>query len=157
MYEVGDKVVYPMHGAGVIESIEEKEFLGEKKKYYVLKIPIGDMRVMIPVNMAVSIGLRSVVDKSVADKVLNSLSEKKVNDNSNWNRRYQENMKKIKGGNVFDVAEVVKSLTIRDRQKGLSIGEKKMLCNAKRILVSELVLAEDRNPEEIENMIDMRI
>lgn len=161
MYEVGDKVVYPMHGAGVIESIEEKEFFGEKIKYYVMKMPLGEMRIMIPVSKAVSIGIRSVIDKSVADMVLDSL-EKANNENdeeetANWNRRYRENMDKIRSGNIFEVAEVVRTLTIRERQKGLSTGERKMLNSARRILISELVFAENKEPDEIENMINCRI
>jgi len=161
MYEVGDKVVYPMHGAGVIESIEEKEFFGEKIKYYVMKMPLGEMRIMIPVSKAVSIGIRSVIDKSVADMVLDSL-EKANNENdeeetANWNRRYRENMDKIRSGNIFEVAEVVRTLTIRERQKGLSTGDRKMLNSARRILISELVFAENKEPDEIENMINRRI
>jgi len=157
MYEVGDKIVYPMHGAGVIESIEEKEFLGEKLKYYVMRMPLGEIKIMIPINKAGSIGIRSVIDKSVADMVLNFLEKMSVEETSNWNRRYRENMKKIKSGNVFDVAEVVKTLTIREKQKGLSTGERKMLNSAKRILISELVFAENMEPDEIENIINCRI
>ena len=157
MYEVGDKIVYPMHGAGVIESIEEKEFLGEKLKYYVMRMPLGEIKIMIPINKAGSIGIRSVIDKSVADMVLNYLEKMSVEETSNWNRRYRENMKKIKSGNVFDVAEVVKTLTIREKQKGLSTGERKMLNSAKRILISELVFAENMEPDEIENIINCRI
>lgn len=157
MYEVGDKIVYPMHGAGVIESIEEKEILGEKGKYYIMKMPFGEMRLMIPINKARSIGIRAVVDKSVADRVLSSLEEKNVEQISNWNKRYRENMIKIKSGNVFDVAEVVKTLMIRDKQKGLSTGERKMLNNAKKILISELVFAENMEPNEIEDMINYKI
>lgn len=157
MYEVGDKIVYPMHGAGVIESIEEKEFLGEKLKYYVMRMPLGEIKIMIPINKAGSIGIRSVIDKSVADMVLNFLEKMSVEETSNWNRRYRENMKKIKSGNVFDVAEVVKTLTIREKQKGLSTGEWKMLNSAKRILISELVFAENMEPDEIENIINCRI
>jgi len=157
MYEVGDKIVYPMYGAGVIESIEEKEILGEKKKYYVMKMPFGEMRLMIPINKANSIGIRSVVDKSVADRVLSSLEDRNIEQTSNWNRRYRENMIKIKSGNVFDVADVVKALTIRDRQRGLSTGERKMLNNAKRMLISELVFAENMEPDEVEDLINYRI
>ena len=157
MYEVGDKIVYPMHGAGVIESIEEKEFLGEKLKYYVMRMPLGEIKIMIPINKAGSIGIRSVIDKSVADMVLNYLEKMSVEETSNWNRRYRENMKKIKSGNVFDVAEVVKTLTIREKQKGLSTGERKMPNSAKRILISELVFAENMEPDEIENIINCRI
>lgn len=157
MYEVGDKIVYPMHGAGVIESIEEREILGEKEKYYVMKMPFVEMRLMIPINKASSIGIREVIDKSVADRVLNALEEKNVDQTANWNKRYRENMTKIKSGNVFDVAEVVKALIIRERQKGLSTGERNMLNNAKKILISELVFAENMKPDEVEDLINCKI
>lgn len=157
MYEVGDKVVYPMHGAGVIESIEEKEILGEKKKYYIMKMPFGEMKVMIPINNANNIGIRDVIDKSIADEVFCSLELKETAQTSNWNKRYRENMSKIKSGDVFDVAEVVRDLIIRERIKGLSTGERKMLSNAKKILISELVLAENMLPSEVEDLINDKI
>lgn len=157
MYEVGDKVVYPMHGAGVIESIEEKEILGEKKKYYIMKMPFGEMKAMIPINNANNIGIRDVIDKSIADEVFCSFELKETAQTSNWNKRYRENMIKIKSGDVFDVAEVVRDLIIRERIKGLSTGERKMLSNAKKILISELVLAENMLPSEVEDLINDRI
>ncbi|NLY18244.1 MAG: CarD family transcriptional regulator [Clostridiaceae bacterium] len=157
MYAVGDKIVYPMHGAGIIESIEEKEILGEKKSYYVMRMPVGEMKVMIPTNSAGEVGIRSVIDKSVADKVISSLEGGVEEEPSNWNKRYRENMLKIKSGNVFDVAEVVKNLIIRERQKGLSTGERKMLNSAKQILISELVLAENMKPSEVEELINFKI
>jgi len=157
MYDIGDKIVYPMHGAGVIESIEEREILGEKKSYYIMKMPVGEMKVMIPINCAGSVGIRDVIDKSIADRVFRSLEGKPMEQPANWNKRYRENMSKIKSGNVFDVAEVVKHLIIRDRRKGLSTGERKMLNNAKQILISELVLAENMKPAEVEELINCKI
>lgn len=141
MFSVGDKVVYPMHGAGVIEAIEEKEILGETKQYYVMKIPIGDMKVMIPLGNGNEIGLREVADESSINQMMNVLKKDKVILSSNWNQRYRANMDKIKSGDVKDVAQVVKELMYRDREKGLSTGERKMLDNAKQILISELVLS----------------
>lgn len=157
MYGIGDKIVYPMHGAGVIESIEEKEILGEKKSYYVMRMPIGEMKVMIPINCANNVGIRDVIDKSIADRVFRSLEGETMEQPSNWSKRYRENMVKIKSGNVFDVAEVVKHLTIRERQRGLSTGERKMLNSAKQILISELVLAENMKPAEVEELINCKI
>lgn len=157
MYDVGDKIVYPMHGAGVIESIEEKEILGEKKSYYIMKMPVGEMKVMIPINCAGNVGIRDVIDKSIADRVFRSLEGEIIEQPSNWNKRYRENMIKIKSGNVFDVAEVVKNLIIREKQKGLSTGERKMLNSAKQILISELVLAENMKPCEVEELINCKI
>jgi len=146
-----------MHGAGVIESIEEKEILGEKKSYYIMKMPVGEMKVMIPVSCAGNVGIRDVIDKSIADRVFRSLEGSVIEQSANWNKRYRENMIKIKSGNVFDVAEVVKHLIIRERQRGLSTGERKMLNSAKQILISELVLAENMKPGEVEEMINYKI
>ena len=157
MFSIGDKIVYPMHGAGIIESIEEREILGERKKYYVMRMPIGDMKVMIPINNADCIGIRDVICKQEADKVFRSLEKKSDEQTSNWNKRYRENMVKIKSGDVFEVADVVKSLILREKLKGLSTGERKMLNSAKQILISELVLAENMSPMDVEDLINMRI
>ncbi len=157
MFSIGDKIVYPMHGAGIIESIEEKEILGEKKSYYVMKMPVGDMKVMIPINNVDCIGIRDIINWNDADKVFKSLELRCDEQTANWNKRYRENMIKIKSGNVFEVAEVVKSLVSRERHKGLSTGERKMLNSAKQILISELVLAKNMNPMDVEDIINTRI
>jgi CarD family transcriptional regulator len=157
MFAIGDKIVYPMHGAGIIESIEEKEILGERKQYYVMKMPIGDMKVMIPICNASCIGIREIINKKDADAVFESLEGESLEQNSNWNKRYRENMNKIRSGNVFEVAEVVKCLILRERSKGLSTGERKMLNSAKQILISELVLAKNMSPVDVEDLINNRI
>jgi CarD family transcriptional regulator len=154
MYNIGDKIVYPMHGAGVIESIEEKEILGSKQSYYVVKIPVGDMKVLIPTKNVDNIGIREVISEKDADKVFSILCSKSVDLNNNWNKRYRENMVKIKSGNIYEVADVVGSLMVRDKEKGLSTGERKMLNSAKQILISELVLAKNMNALEIEKIIN---
>lgn len=154
MYNIGDKIVYPMHGAGVIESIEEKEILGSKQNYYVVKIPIGEMRVLIPTDNVKHIGIREIISEKDADKVFMMLGSKCELETGNWNKRYRENMEKIKSGNIYEVVEVVNALMQRDKEKGLSTGEKKMLSSAKQILISELVLVKNMDPFEIENMID---
>jgi CarD family transcriptional regulator len=154
MYNIGDKIVYPMHGAGVIESIEEKEILGEKQKYYVLKMPIGDMKVMIPTKSAISVGIRDIINTGEVTKVFEVFKEDTIVDNINWNKRYRENMLKIKSGNIYEVADVVRTLLIREKERGLSTGERKMLSSAKQILVSELVLANNMDPDSIEGLID---
>ncbi len=153
MYNVGDKIVYPMHGAGIIESIEEREILGKICSYYVMKIPIGDLKVMIPTNNVDDIGIRDVISITDADKVFSVLGSNQHELSSNWNKRYRENMVKIKSGNIFEVAEVVRSLMQRERERGLSTGERKMLNSAKQILISELVLAKGLNQREVENKI----
>lgn len=154
MYSIGDKIVYPMHGAGVIESIEEREILGCKQDYYVLKMPVGDMKVMIPTHNVDDIGIREIIGSRDVDKVYEILQDHSINVTNNWNKRYRENMTKIKSGNIYEVADVVRILMKRDREKGLSTGEKKMLNSARQILVSELVLAEDSEQLEIESAIN---
>ena len=157
MYNIGDRVVYPMHGAGIIEAIEEKEILGKRKSYYVMKMPVGEMTVSIPTDNVDNIGIRNIIEKEDADKVFNALSESCKENNLNWSKRYRENMIKIKSGNVYEVAEVVKSLMYREHEKGLSTGEKKMLNSAKQILISELVLAKNLKPLEVEKIIEEQI
>ncbi|MCL2163108.1 MAG: CarD family transcriptional regulator [Oscillospiraceae bacterium] len=154
MYRIGDKIVYPMHGAGVIESIEEKEFLGQKQDYYILKMPMGDMRVMIPTHNVVGIGIRGIIDITEIDGVLEILKCQSVSVNTNWNKRYRENMVKIKSGSIYEVADVVRTLMQREKSKGLSTGERKMLNSAKQILISELVLAKGTDQVDIEVIID---
>ncbi|NLJ57178.1 MAG: CarD family transcriptional regulator [Firmicutes bacterium] len=149
MFNIGDKVVYPMHGAGVIEAIEEKEILGDKKKYYVMNIPTGDMKVMIPLDNVQKVGLRDVIGKASVDKVYEILGKEGELTNSNWNRRYRANMEKIKTGSIFKVAEVVRSLLLRDRIKGLSTGEKRMLETAKQILISEMTMVKGLDQNEV--------
>jgi len=143
-----------MHGAGIIEAIEEKEVLGERQTYYIMKLPIGDMKVMIPTDNVAEIGLRQVIDNEDVEKVFEILRGEKSNMSQNWNRRYRANMEKIKSGDIFEVAEVVRNLAIRDREKGLSTGERKMLDNARQILISELVLAQDATEEEVEETLN---
>lgn len=156
MYKIGDSVVYPMHGAGIIEDIEVKEVLGKEQSYYVVRMPIGDMKVMVPMENALGVGMRDVIGKAEAEKVLNSFRTVETDVIQNWNKRFRENMVKIKSGDIFEVAAVVKSLMLRDREKGLSTGERKMLSNAKQILISEIVVATGNSHETIENrLIDM--
>ena len=157
MFNIGDKVVYPMHGAGVIESIEEKEILGQKQKYYIMKMPVGDIQVMVPTESAEKVGLREVIHCEDADKVLGVLSSEQTAMNTNWNKRYRENMDRIKNGKILEVAEVVKNLAHKSNDKGLSAGEKKLYNNAKQILISELVLANQGTKAEVEALIDEKL
>ncbi len=153
MYKIGDSVVYPMHGAGVIEDIEQKEILGKMQSYYVMRMPIGDMKVMVPMDNAASIGMRDVIGKAQAEKVLDEFRSVETDVIQNWNKRFRENMVKIKSGDIFEVSAVVKSLMLRDRQKGLSTGERKMLSNAKQILISEIVVATGIDHSSIEDRL----
>jgi len=153
MYKIGDKIVYPMHGAGIIEKIEDKTILGENRKYYILKIPFGDMKIMIPVDKSDEIGVRDVISSDEVKKVLNVLGAPSTVMSSNWNRRYRENMEKLKTGSVKEVAEVVRNLLRTEREKHLSTGEKKMLTNACQILKSEIILATNLEPSEADKLI----
>ncbi|MFV9511688.1 CarD family transcriptional regulator [Tepidibacillus sp. LV47] len=154
LFNVGDKVVYPMYGAGIIEAIEEKEILGEKKCYYVMRMPIGDMKVMVPIQSVDEIGLRQVVDEEVINQVIGRLKLESTDQSTNWNRRYRANMDKMKSGDIYEIADVVRNLMLREREKGLSTGERKMLENAKTIFISELALAKDLTEEEAIALLD---
>ncbi len=156
MFNVGDKVVYPMHGAGVIESIEEKAVLDEIQNYYIIKMP-GEVKVMVPTAKAEEIGVRSIIDKASAEKVIQVLEQESTEMSMNWNKRYRENMEKMKTGNIYEVADIVRNLSFKQKEKGLSTGEKKMLLNAKQILISELVLAEQKDLNEIESLVENKI
>ncbi len=157
MFNIGDNIVYPMHGAGTISSIEEKEVLGEKQQYYIIKMP-GEVMVMVPTAKAEAMGVRNVIDEKSASSVLQVLEKDETEMSNNWNKRYRENLDKMKTGDIYEVADVVRNLSFKQKEKGtLSTGEKKMLLNAKQILVSELVLAEHSSKEEIEKLIDNKI
>lgn len=153
-FRVGDRIAHPMHGAGVIDSIVSRKVNGKDREYYVLKIPAGDMLVMIPVDTSESIGVRPIIDSEEAEKILADIPGIQVSMTQNWNKRYRENMMKIKSGNLMEVAAVVKGLTERDRQRGLSTGERKMLHSAKQILISEIVLSKSSSYEEVEERLN---
>lgn len=157
MFKIGDKVVYPMHGAGVIEAIEEKEIFGEVKPFYVLRLPIKSMKVMLPVTSAEALGVRKIVEEDRIVDVMSLLGEDKGSMPDNWNRRYRANLEKVKTGDIFEVATVVRNLEILDREKGLSTGERKMLNNSKQILVSELILANDMQESEAVSLVNTTI
>ena len=127
--------------------------LGERQKYYIMQLPIGDMKVMIPMNAVDDLGLRQVIGPEEVERVYQVLQGEETAMSSNWNRRYRANMEKIKSGDIYEVAEVVRNLTIRDIEKGLSTGERKMLDTARQILVSELVIAQNSTREEVEEAI----
>ena len=157
MFNVGDNIVYPMHGAGTIDSIEEKEILGEKLSYYIIKMP-GEVKIMVPTAKAETMGVRSVIDAEGANRVLKILEADETEMSQNWSKRYRENLDKMKTGDIFEVADVVRNLSFKQKEKGpLSTGEKKMLNNAKVILVSELSLAENSSQDEIEKLVDNKI
>jgi len=153
MFNIGDRIVYPMHGAGIIEEIEEVEILGERRKYFIMRMPIGDMKVMVPVDTVEEVGVRQIVDTIDMEKVIKILRGHKSSMPQNWNRRYRANMDRIKSGDIFEIAAVVRNLMMLDNEKGLSTGERKMLSSAKQMLVSEMVLVCDMDLDETEKII----
>ena len=152
MYNIGDKIVYPMHGAGVIEDIETKEILGVKREYYVLRTH-GKMKVMIPIEKCDEIGIRNIIDENKIDEVFDVLRAESTPMPANWNRRYRANMDKMKTGDILQVAEVARNLYRIEKEKNLSNGEKKMLTSALHIMESELVLVKNISEKEAEKMI----
>lgn len=154
MFNEGDKISYPMHGAGIVEAIEEKIFLDEKRSYYVLKFTDGDIKVHVPVQNAEKAGLRKIISSEDYDKVMASFkNDSDEEESTNWNRRNRENLEKMKSGDVFEIASVIKSLLKREATKNLSSSEKKMLGTSMQILVSELAVAAGKNDEEVRDII----
>lgn len=155
-YKVGDKVVCPMNGAGIIESIETKEVLGQTQQYYVLRLPIGEMKIFIPIKNAESRGVREVIEEDEFNKVLDTLKDDVIiSNNTTWNKRHKENMDKIRSGDIFEIANVIKSLVQKEHQKGtLSTGDRQVLNNAKQFLVSELILSRDITVTEAEGILN---
>lgn len=154
VFQIGDKVVHPMHGAGVVESIIQKKVDGVVRDYYILKLPNRSMVVMVPTESSDQIGVRPVVDAEQADRVLAAIPGIQVEMTANWNHRYRENMERMKSGDLLEVARVIKGLTTRDQNRGLSTGERKMLHSAKQILISEIVLAKSLSYEAATEALD---
>lgn len=142
MFQVGDLVCYPMHGVGVVEAIEEQTILDETAQYYRLRFSIGRMTAMVPVMRAAEVGLRALADEQTCEKVVGFLQNGECSvESDNWNQRYRDNLEKLRGGDIMVVADVVKCLMRRDRERGLSAGERKMYLTARQVLVAELAAA----------------
>ena len=154
MFQIGDKVVHPMYGAGVVDSIVQKLVGGVLRDYYILELPNRSMVVMVPTENCEEIGVRRVVDQTQADQVMAAIPDIQVEMTANWNHRYRENMERMKSGDLLEVARVIKGLTIRDQKRGLSTGERKMLHSARQILISEIVLAKSSSYESVEKELD---
>ena len=148
MFKVGDKVVYPHHGAGTVVKKEQREVLGAKREYLTIKILHNDMTVNVPCENAEKVGLRRVIDEQMVEKVLKALQGSGTVMPKNWNRRFKHNRDKMKTGDIFELAEVVRNLSLRDHEKGLSTGEKQMFVKAKKILASELMYAKAMDEAE---------
>jgi CarD family transcriptional regulator len=153
-YEVGDNVVYPHHGAGVVLKKETRDMMGESRDYLTIKILHNDMTVMVPCENAHRAGLRRVIDEEQVRRVIDVLTGEVSEMPKNWNRRFKYNREKIKTGDVYELAEVVRNLAIREWEKGLSTGEKQMYTRAKKILASEFMYALDKDEEGAEEYID---
>jgi len=153
-FELGDNVVYPHHGAGQVQAKEIKEVFGERREYLTIKILHNDMTVMVPTENAALAGLRRVIDEETVEKVLNVLRDDVSDMPKNWNRRFKHNRDKIKTGDIYELAEVVRNLALRESEKGLSTGEKQMFTRAKKILASELMYALDKDEDEAEEYLD---
>jgi CarD family transcriptional regulator len=153
-FAVGDKVVYPHHGAAVIEGKEKRAFDGKKTDYFVLRITYGDLKVSIPVDKADEIGLRDVINDEEVEEVFAVLRKKEARMPTNWSRRFKNHVEKLKSGDIYQVAEVVRNLSLREADKGLSAGEKRMLARARQILVSELTFALNVDEEVADSRLD---
>ncbi len=155
MFSVGDLAVYPAHGVGVIEKIENQEISGCEQDFYVMRILDNNMIIMIPTNNVNNVGLREIINKRELPKLFSILKKRDVTlDNQTWNRRYREYMDKIKTGSVFEVAEVYRDLLILRVEKDLSFGERKMLETARTLLIKEISLAKDIGESQVKKDLD---
>ena len=154
MYLVGDKVVHPMHGAGIIEEITQERLAGRRAEYYVFRMPVGGLVLKIPTENCGTIGVRALSSQSEIQRVMDMIPALDAEMTANWNHRYRENMARIKSGDLVEVARVIKGLMWRDAQRGLSNGERKMLHTAKQILISEIVLVHDGVYQDAERSLN---
>ena len=153
-FTVGDTVIYPHHGAAVIEGKETRELKGEERDYFVLRLTYGDLTLMVPADSADEVGLREVVTEREAERVIGLMRERDFHMPTNWSRRFKANYEKLRNGDIHEVAEVVRNLSLREQEKGLSAAEKRMLTRARQVLVSELAAAIGRSDEETEALLD---
>ena len=147
-FQVGDKIAHPLHGAGVIDSIERRRINGKEREYFVMKLPVGEMRVMIPCDGCTEIGVRPIMTSTEIEGLFAAIPGIEISMTSNWNKRFRDNMERIKSGDLMEVSAVIKGLFLREAERGLSTGERKMLHSAKQIILSEVVLATDCSYEE---------
>lgn len=155
LFEVGDKVLYPMHGAGIIKAIEEKEIQGKKQNYCIISIPISNMDVMIPMENLEKVGVRKLVDRETLNDILYNYHNEEPDLSLSWRERYNANMEKIKSGDLTKNAEVVRELLYRNKEKALNASEKQMLNKARRILISELILIKDITETQAADLLEI--
>ncbi|MEW6203282.1 MAG: CarD family transcriptional regulator [bacterium] len=155
MFKIGDKILHPLHGVAIVEQIEEKEVLGQVTSYYILNLFMKKMRVMVPIEKADEVGIRRLSNTEQVQEAFDILKSKKTKEfNANWNRRYRHNLDQIKTGNICKVAEVLKSLSDKQRKKGLSMGEKKMVENIRQLIIGEIMYAKKIKQEQASTLLD---
>ncbi len=152
--KIGDIVFYPMHGAGVIDGVENTEVAGVEKSYYILKLPMGNLKLMLPTDRIEELGLRDVVDKSKVDEVERVLRSRAEHTQGSWNKRFQAILDRMKSGNILDVAAVARNLSMQYRNRKISSGERRLMDLSRQILISELVYACEKSPEEVTDWVD---
>ena len=157
MFNIGDTIVYPMYGAGIITGRVEKDFLGEVREYYCVSLPYCRMEASVPVDSCEMLGVRNIIDASRIDEVLEVLGGETESMNPNWNKRYRANTERMQSGDILEVAAVVRNLVRADRAKPLSTGEKRLLNTAKQILESELIYAGEYTLEQADEMVESHI
>ena len=157
MFQIGDRIVHPLHGAGVIEAIVERTIDGVSAQYYALRPLLGDTQLFIPVDSCEKLGVRPVCSRAKAEEFFRALGSLARSENKGWNQRYRENMLHIRSGNLLEVAQVIKDLSAREHERGLSTGEKKMLASARHILESELAFALGQTPQTIAETIEQKL
>ncbi|MFA5340999.1 MAG: CarD family transcriptional regulator [Clostridia bacterium] len=150
-YSIGDKIVYPMHGAGIIVDKVNRKIMDEIRCYFIIKSPISEMVAMLPVENMDTIGIRDVMSNMEADDLLDQIKTMNTVEISNWNKRYRENMEKLKDGTIYEIAQIAKSLMTRD--KSLSTGERKLMINAKNAVLSEIMLAKNMTLNQAEDAL----
>lgn len=157
MFNIGEFVVHPLHGAGVIDAIVQERISGSTQEYYVFKMPTGGLMLKIPTANSQAIGIRSMITPEEAEALIAAIPALEAENSANWNKRYQENLDRLKSGDLYQVARVIKSLMTRESRRGLSTGERKMLHSAKQILISEIVLTQKADYQEVEARIDRAV
>ena len=155
--KIGDRIVYPMHGAGEVTGIEENEVGGETKSYYVLRLPMGNLKLMLPIDKIDEIGLRDVIGKEKIPEVAEVLKGAAEHSQGSWNKRYHANLDRMKTGDILEVAAIARNLMRQNEKKKISSGEQRLLETARQILISELVFALDKTPEEISDWVDEQV
>ncbi len=157
MFKVGDKVAYPMHGAAIIKGVESETDHGEELSYFVLEPCLGHLKIKVPVAKIENLGIRYIVSENEADAVINNFISCDCTEEENWNKRYRDNLEALNSGNLYEIAKITKTLLLRDRKKSLSNAERKMLTNAKTVLISELIMSKNSTYDAIENMLISKI